>query len=252
MREIQSLARGLFIIDSLMNTQSAMSTTELAEQLGVDKSTASRLIGTLQNYGYVQQDKNSRSLVPGKRLHSIGWQLSNRYALRERAKPYLDALVEETDECAHIGVYASGKALVTDDIQSENSLLRVVGNTGRLIYLHNTAVGKALIAFGDFPLPVEFPQTMPKTICSHDELAENLGQVRHLGYAIDDEENEFGVRCIASPVFNSVGITIASIGISGPTVRITADQLDYYGRIVRDVAIRLSADLGFDEEYPGG
>jgi len=251
MREIQSLARGLQIIDLLINAPEALSVTELADKLDVDKSTASRLVGTLQKYGYVQQAPHSRACIPGKRLHSIGLQLSNRYALRELAMPYLHDLVHKTSECAHIGVYSSGKALVTDDIQSENSLLRVVGNTGRLIHLHNTAVGKGLIAFGDFPLPHDLPQVTRCTITSHEELISQLETVRTQGYAVDNEENEYGVCCIASPVFNAVGITIAAIGISGPSVRVTEDQFDTLGQLVRQAAQQLSVDLGYEGVFPG-
>ncbi|MEO1439778.1 MAG: IclR family transcriptional regulator [Chloroflexota bacterium] len=246
MREIQSLARGLTILDILINTQRPHTVTELAGILDVDKSSASRLLRTMENYGYVQQARDSRGYTTGKRLHTIGWQLTNRYALRECAKPYLDYLAEQTDECAHIGVYSSGKALVTDDVQPETSLLRVAGNSGRLIYLHNTAIGKALLASGDFPLPDDLPQLTPKTPTNHTTLKADLETVRKHGYAIDDEENEPGVRCIAAPVYDAVGVTVAAIGISGPTVRVTYDNLESLALQVRDVAHRLSSELGYE------
>jgi DNA-binding IclR family transcriptional regulator len=250
MREIQSLARGLQIVDLLVNSNEPQSITDIAQFLDVDKSTASRLVGTLEKYGYVQQAKDSRAYTLGKRLFSVGWQLTNRYALREVAKPYLDYLARETGECAHIGVYSSGKALVTDDVQPETSLLRVVGNSGRLIHLHNTAVGKALIAFGDFPLPDELPLITAKTITSRGELKQELTKIREVGYAVDDEENESGVRCIASPVFDAVGVTVASIGISGPTVRVTYETVDSLGQTIKEVAERLSCELGYEGDYP--
>lgn len=250
MREIQSLARGLQILDILTNSQTPVGVTELAQILDVDKSTASRLVNTLQMYGYVQQDHNSRAYIPGKRLHSIGLQLTNRFSLREQAKPYLYELVQETGECAHIAVYESGKALVTDDIQPEHSLLRVVSSQGRLIHLHNTAVGKGLIAFGDFPLPTHLPRYTARTITTQEMLKHALLEVREKGYAVDDEENEPGVRCIASPVFDAVGTTVATIGISGPTVRVVTDDVESIGKTVRNAGCRLSRSLGYQGEYP--
>lgn len=250
MRQIQSLARGLQIIDHLVNASQPMSITELAETLNVDKSTASRLVRTLENYGYVQQATKTRGYIVGKRLYGIGWQLTNRYALRELAKPHLNELAAQTGECAHIGVYSSGRALVTDDVQPETSLLRVVGNSGRLIYLHNTAVGKGLIAFGDFPLPQEFPRLTPRTITNADDLQEELARIREQGYALDDEENEPGVRCIASPVFDSLGMTVATIGISGPTVRVRDEDIAALGALVQQTARTLSCELGYEGEYP--
>jgi IclR family transcriptional regulator, KDG regulon repressor len=250
MREIQSLARGLQIIDILVNSPQPCSITELAANLEIDKSSASRLVRTMENYGYIQQAKNSRAYTVGKRIFTIGWQLTNRYALREKARLYLDDLAQKTGECAHIGVYSSGKALVTDDVQSESSLLRVVGNSGRLIHLHNTAVGKGLIAFGDFPLPKELPQITLNTITELSVLEDQLAKVRQEGYALDDEENEYGVRCLAAPVFDAMDITIATIGISGPTVRVTHDNIGSFAAIVKDAAYRLSCELGYEGEYP--
>lgn len=246
MREIQSLARGLKIMDILINSNSPQSVTSLAAELEIDKSSASRLVRTLENYGYVQQAKDSRAYTVGKRMFTVGWQLTNRYALRETAKPYLDFLAAKTGECAHIGVYSSGKALVTDDVQSETSLLRVSGNSGRSIYLHNTAVGKCLLAHGDYPLPQELPFITEKTITTEQALETELADIRNKGYALDDEENESGVRCIASPVFDTVGIIVAAIGISGPTVRVTDETIEPLTQIVINVAQQLSAELGYE------
>lgn len=250
MREIQSLARGLQLLDTIINSGRGHSVTELAERFDLDKSTVSRLLKTMESYGYIQQERNSRNYTVGKRMYGIGWQLTNRYSLRETAKPYLNRLAEQTGECAHIGVYSAGKALVTDDVQPETSLLRVVGTSGRLIGLHNTAVGKSLIAFGDFPLPEELPQFTPKTITDIQVLMTHLETIRQQGYALDDEENEPGVRCIGVPVYDEVGITVATIGISGPTIRITPRNLADFVEILWQSACELSRDLGYDGEFP--
>lgn len=247
MREIQSLARGLHILDVIMNSREAQSVTELADLLDIDKSSVSRLLRTLESYGYVQAEKTSRKYTVGKRLYSIGWQLTNRYSLREIARPYLHRLAHQSGECAHIGVYASGKAMVIDDVQSETSLLRVVGNTGRLICLHNTAVGKGLIAFGEFPMPTELPPITPQTITDFPTLEANLDQIRQAGYALDDEENESGVRCLAAPVFDVSGITVGTLGISGPTIRITYENMEQFADMVKQAAYELSCELGHDE-----
>lgn len=250
MREIQSLARGVQIIDLLVNSCRPHSITELAAALELDKSSVSRLVRTLENYGYVQKANGSRKYTIGKRMFAIGLQLTNRHAVRETAKPYLDYLATVTGECAHIGVYSAGKALVTDDVQSETSLLRVIGKSGRHINLHNTAVGKGLVAYGDFPIPEEFPALTPRTITDPELFAEELQRVREQGYALDDEENEPGVRCIAAPVFDMVGVTVASVGISGPTVRVTDERIEQLACAVKEVAQRLSRELGFRGETP--
>jgi DNA-binding IclR family transcriptional regulator len=246
MREIQSLARGLEILDVMVNSGEPQSVTELAKMLSIDKSSVSRLLGTMEKYGYVQQAKDSRAYIVGKRLFGVGWQLVNQYSLRELARPYLDYLVSRTGECSHIGVYSSGQVLVVDDVQSEVSSLRVVGGSGRLLSLHNTALGKSLVAGGDFPLPQSLDRFTSKTITEFSDFKLELRRVFEQGYALDDEENEYGVRCIAAPVFGVAGVVVASIGISGPTLRISYDKILELSKLVCDAAYRLSCELGYE------
>lgn len=246
--EIQSLARGLQILDMFADSEQGLGVTEVAAALDIDKSSASRLIKTLVNHGYVQPEAGSRRYVLGKRLHTISWQILNRIPVREQAKPYLYRLVIQTGECAHTAVYSQGKALVIDDVEAEASL-RVVGKTGRLLYLHCTAVGKSLLAFSDFPLPDELPVCMPNTITNQEVLREHLAQIRQQGYAYDDEENEPGVRCIAAPVYDVTGMLVATIGISGPTVRLTPERVPELGFAVICAGCELSRELGFRGMY---
>src|SRR5512147_1181191 len=154
MGEMQTLARGLQILDLIADADRALGVTEIANLLHLDKSSVSRLVKTLVNYDYVQPDTNSRGYVLGKRIRQISWHYLNRMPVREKAKPYLYRLVEQTGECAHTAVYSEGKALMIDDIEAEASL-RVVGGIGRMIPLHCTAVGKALLAFSDLPFPAQ-------------------------------------------------------------------------------------------------
>jgi DNA-binding IclR family transcriptional regulator len=142
MSYIQSLARGLTILDRLAEAEDGLSITELAEHLQIDKSSASRLMTTLVTHEFAQQKAGSRKFILGKRLFQMSWLLLNRMPVREKAKPFLYRLVAETGECAHTAVYAEGRALVIDDVEAETSL-RVVGGVGRMIHLHCTAVGKA-------------------------------------------------------------------------------------------------------------
>lgn len=244
MGEIQSLARGIKLLDTIANSDRAYSITELAEVISVDKSSASRLVKTLVNYDYLQQKPGSRGYVLGKRLHRISWRLLNRYPIREKARPFLYRLVRETGECSHTAVFSEGKALMIDDVEAEASL-RVVGGIGRMLHLHCTAVGKGLLAFGDYPIPSCLPAHTAHTITDPETLLDNLEQARRQGYALDDEENEMGVRCIAAPVYGYMGATIATVGISGPTPRVTLDRIKPLAKMVMQVAKELSAELGY-------
>ncbi|MGB1288846.1 MAG: IclR family transcriptional regulator, partial [Aggregatilineales bacterium] len=219
------------------------SVTELSEVLDVDKSSVSRLLRTMENYGYIQKMPDAREYGIGKRMYAIGWQLAQPESLRESAKPVLETLAAKTGECAHIGMYSSGKVLVTEDVQPEISLLRVVGGAGRVIHMHNTALGKCLLAYGDFPMPTDLPFFTEKTMTDMTALREHLTTVCEQGYALDDEENESGVRCLAAPIFDERGLAIAAIGISGPTVRMLPERLERLAYLVQRAARQLSRSI---------
>ncbi|MFN8528785.1 MAG: IclR family transcriptional regulator [Anaerolineae bacterium] len=247
MSEIQSLARGLQIVEMVWQAGGSVGITEIAEKLGIDKSSASRLVKTLVTSGYLQQERGSRRFVIGPRLYQMGWELVNRLPLREKARKYLYRLVNDTEECAHTAVYSEGKALMIDDVEATHSL-RVVGGVGRMLPMHCTAVGKTLLAFGDLPLPAILERKMPNTLTDSEMLSRHLAQVCEQGYAIDDEEHQPGVRCLAAPVYSMTGIAVAAIGISGPTVRVTKDRIAPLAAHVMRAARELSAELGYKDE----
>jgi IclR family transcriptional regulator, KDG regulon repressor len=249
MTEIQSLARGLKILDQFAQAKGSLSITELSRQLDLDKSTVSRLVQTLVQHEYAQPDPGTRRYMLGKKITHLSWQLLNRLPIREQAKPFLYSLMHATGECAHTAVYSEKQALVIDDVEAPASL-RVVGGVGRLIPLHCTAVGKCLLAFANVPLPAELPPRTQYTLTSVDDLQAHLHHVRANGYALDDQENDYGVRCMAAPVYDHTKQAIACIGISGPTVRMTDDRLDALAAEVLAVARDLSAQLQNGEHHP--
>lgn len=244
MGEIQSLARGLRILDFILDAQRAVGVTELAEALALDKSTVSRLVKTLVAGNYLAQEAGSRRYVVGRRLYRASYQLADKIPLRERAMPYLVRLMQATSECAHIAVYSEGAALMIEDVQAENSLLRVVGQVGRRIPLHCTAVGKGLLAFAKVPFPTELVYRTERTIITLDALRLHIDEVRAQGYAFDDEEYDQGVRCLAAPIRDGSGDTIAVIGVSGPTVRLTYERMPALAALVKTCAAELSTELG--------
>lgn len=251
MSEMQSLARGLRILDVIANADRGITITEIAAILEIDKSSASRLVKTLVNYDYLQPDTASRGYLLGRRMRQISWQLLNKMPVREKAKPYLLRLMRETGECSHTAIYSEGKALVIDDVEAEEAALRVVGRTGRLIPLYCTAVGKAILAFSELPIPAPLEQITLHTITDRHMLLHHLELVRQQGYAYDDEEHEDGVRCIAAPVQDNAGVTIGSIGISGPKVRISDDRVALIAQTVIRAAQELSTELGYRARVNG-
>jgi DNA-binding IclR family transcriptional regulator len=243
MSEIQSLARGIRILNMLFDSVESISVTEVAEVVDIDKSSASRLLRTLEKYEYIQRENGSRRYVLGHRITRMGWELINRMPIRDQAKPFLFDLMNQTGECAHTAIYSQGQALVIDDVEVAASL-RVPGVIGRKIPLHCTAVGKSLLAFSYVPVPEELPARTIQTITDRADLLRHLQHICKQGYAVDYEENDYGVCCIAAPVYDYTGKAIATIGISGPTVRVTHERIPGLGQMVVEAGKKLSAHLG--------
>lgn len=244
MNEIQSLARGLKILDILGQYPDGISTTELSELLEVDKGSASRLVSTLAKYGYAERDEETRRYHVGPQVVSLSRSVLNRLPLREAAKPFLRQMMERTGECAHLGVAAQGKVMYIDQVESPVTL-RVNAQVGTLNPLHCTALGKVLLAFGNMDLPAELPSFTANTITDPGVLKDHLEEVRRLGYAVDDEEFDAGVRCIAVPVFDFRGKLAGAIGISGPATRVTLARLPEMTATVIEVGKALSERMTF-------
>jgi DNA-binding IclR family transcriptional regulator len=244
MSEIQSLGRGLKILNILGQSPDGSSITELAEYLQVDKASASRLVSTLSSYGYVERDATTRRVHLGSQVVSLSRSVLARLPLRTAAKPFLHQLMEETSECAHLAVLANGKVLYIDQEESP-ATLRVNAQVGTMNPLHCTALGKVLLAFGEAAIPETLERYTAHTITSKKNLRRHLEEVRQAGYAIDDEEFDVDVRCIAVPVFDFRGKVVGSIGISGPGSRLSLEKLPKVAVKVVEIGRSLSDRMAF-------
>ncbi len=224
--------------------EGGMGITELAEQIGVDKSTASRLMGTLATYGFAEQDATTRRYRLGPKVVTLSRYLLTRMPLREQAKPFLHRLVDRTGEGAHLAILAQGGALYIDQVESP-ATLRATTGVGTIAPLHCTALGKALMTFGNLPQPQQMKAFTARTIVDADTLRVHLEQTRRQGYAVDDEEYEYGVRCVAVPVYDYRGKVVGAIGVSGPAGRMSLERVPEIARIVMEVGKDLSDRLSF-------
>lgn len=240
---IQSLARGLEILDLLASAENGMGITEFAQHLDIDKSTASRLLQTLASYGYAEQDDDTRRYSLGPRVVMLSNSVLNRMPLRDHAHPFLRQMTHATGECSHLAILSQGKALYIDQVESP-SILRVETEIGTLSPLHCTALGKVLLAYSRSAAVETLPMFTPRTITDRTVLTVHIDQVRRQGYAVDDEEHVPGVRCIAAPVFDFSGRVVAAIGTSGPAGRVTYEKLPELTQTVVTVANDLSRRLG--------
>jgi DNA-binding IclR family transcriptional regulator len=239
-RVVQSLQRGLAVLDLLANSRSPLRTSEVAAHFDIDKANASRLLVTLQEAGYAERT-GDRRYVLGTKLDTEGSsrQLEGLIDLRERARPMLERLVEATGECAHMAVLVGHRVWYIDKVASPHPL-RVDHPVGSLAPLHCTALGKAYLAYGTGVSVGELTRYTARTIVEGGALQTDLDEARQQGFARDDEEFSPGIRCVAAAVRDGGGRMSAAIGLSGPTARLDLNRLHELGRMVRDRALEIS------------
>ena len=250
---IQSLGRGLVILEAVAKSSHPVSVASLAELLGIDHSSAFRLANTLKRRGFLAHQSGRKEYVLGPAI----WRISHRYdwsnMLVMIAHEHMKMLAGQTGETAHLAVREGRQALFIDHITA-NHVVSVSGQTGELVPLYCTAHGKALLAdhdkaqllalFGAGPLEAR----TKRTIVSIDRLARVCAQIREQGFATDDGELVDGIRCVAAPIRDKDGAIVGSIGISAPLARFPEERFSRCGEQVAKVAKKISALLGAQEK----
>ncbi len=246
---IQSLSRGLTLLEYVVSSDEPVSLGDLAELLGIERSSAHRLMATLLDYGYVIQDSQKRYL-PGPAITELACKTAGRVELYDIAGPFLSDLAEQTGETAHLGVYGRGRVILTHCISSRHTLA-VTSRVGSSEPLHCTALGKALICdyerekLKDVLGKQRLKKYTPKTITSLVRLEKECQRICEVGLAVDDEEFRIGIRCLAAPVRDVSRNVVAAIGISGPKDRLDDDTFRQMRELVRTFGIKMSKRLGY-------
>jgi IclR family acetate operon transcriptional repressor len=249
---VQSVDRTLDILEALARAEGDVSLSQLHEQLDLPLGTVHRLLNTLSERGYVVQDKGTRRYGPGPKLLEIAARAAgnSRFNLRQVAQPGLQRLTACTGETSNLVVPQGNEIVYIDQVVSPR-LVRMFTEVGRRLPFYCTGAGKAILAgFSKqqaeaYLHNMHLEATTPHTITSSDELRAAIEAARVHGFAIDDEEREEGVRCVAAPVFDHTGACVAALSISGPTTRVTREHVRELGPLVRSVADACSAQLGY-------
>lgn len=237
---VRAVDRAVRILCSLDADHPERTLSEIARTTDLPKSTAYRILLTLEESGFVQQTNDGERYRLGLRIASLGLTALRRISIRRQALPLMRQLVERFSETCALGILDEGSVLDIEVVQSDH-VLTIASEVGRRLPLHSTASGKALLAFLP-PSVVESVVERPlearteKTITSLDELHRELELVRQRGYAFDEEENELGVRAVAAPIFDRDGSVVAEISMPGPTSRLTLDRVPEIARAIVDAA----------------
>ncbi|MEA2321638.1 MAG: hypothetical protein QOD81_1488 [Solirubrobacteraceae bacterium] len=243
-RPVASVGRALALLDALAQSPDGLGVNELARRIGVNASTASRLLATLERGRMVERAPAGGPYRLGLRLVALADGVLARLDVRELARPRLRALVAETGETATLSVPGGAEAVTVDFIPAESSVVSVA-RLGRPSVGHATAAGKVVLAFGgDAPPPGELAAFTDQTIVDADALGDEIAGVRARGWAEAEREREPDLNALAAPVFGRTGELHAVLGLQGPAARLTAERRQTVLPALLDAARELSRALG--------
>lgn len=247
--QVQSLARGLVLLDLLATSEDGLSLSAIAHAADLAPSTAHRLLRTLEQHRFAFNDPVGGLWSVGVASFAVGSAFVRSRNYVTIARGYMRDLVDRADETANLAIEDAGEAVYLAQVESRQ-IMRTFTRPGARVPLHASGVGKALLA----ALPEAEARTLvgrtglsrltARTAKSVDDLIADLRSSRVRGFAIDDEEHAVGLRCVASAIFDDQSRPIAAISISGPAARIDDARLQDLGTMVRDGCRSITAEVG--------
>ena len=253
MSEITSTAveRALSIMEMVASSKNGLSNSDLSRRLDIPKSSASYILRVLERREYLRRDTEAKYRLGMKVMDLTGGAIPG-LDVREAAKPFLEEFLQK---CrlpeAHVAVLDNGRAVYVEKVEGEKSFIKLDIWVGHRLPVHTTAIGKILVSF----LPENeildilnlhgMVQKTRRTITEPEKFLREAARVRKYGFAVDDEENSDGVRCLAAPIFDSRGSVVAALGTSSILQHIDEPNLPKIVALLTDAAAKVSREIGY-------
>ncbi|MBP2656687.1 MAG: iclR [Firmicutes bacterium] len=250
---LQSVDNALRILELFSQNVQELGVYDISRALDLGRSTVHRLLTTLENRGFVEQNPDNAKYKLGIKIVNIGGTMLSRLNIIKECHPFLAAISRETGESGHLSLYSRGTITFVDKVQGNNpaSMTSVIGMK-RPAYV--TGTGKSLLAFlpeaelERYLQTVQFEKYTPATITDSNELRQCLETIRKQGYGEDQQESEEGLVCFAAPVRDRTGRPVAAISVSGAASRMNSRKEELIKKI-RDAAEKASRACGWSEDY---
>ncbi|WP_313755724.1 IclR family transcriptional regulator [Tissierella sp.] len=233
---IVAVDRALDVLLLLYNNGQEIGVSEIGRELGLHKSTVHRTLATLENKGFVHQNRENGKYWLGTKIYAMGLRVGEKLSLVDIIRPYAKELFDEFQEVVNVSIldkdsHDGYKTIIILKEVDTNKVLSVNPNIGSSSDAHASSVGKCLLAFSK---DIDFNKISnnhlkkhtENTLSNKDELIKELKKVKEDGYAIDDEEQELGLYCIGAPILDKNGDAIAAISMSGPTARMKRQDIN--------------------------
>lgn len=245
-----AVERALAMLEAVAEVSEGLSNAEISRKLKIPKSSASYLLRTLETRGYLARDAESGKYRVGLKILSLSRGALGGLDVRGVALPVMQRLTQQTGLTCHLAVVDGTDAVYIEKVEPEG-FIRMDTWVGRRMRVHATSVGKAIVAY----VPIEQLQQIigrggmekrtPKTITGADKFLKELEKVRNQSFAVDDEENNLGARCVAAPIFDARGTILASLGLSGTTQQVSPRTMPRILEALKDSARHISIGMGY-------
>jgi DNA-binding IclR family transcriptional regulator len=249
----QSTDKVFSILEYLANENEPVRLLTLAADLGLNTSTASRFISSLEKNGYVRQDAETRRYLLTMKLCTLSRKLLSNNNLVAYVKPYLKRLSELFMEVACLSVEQEMSVVYVATYDGPDHMLKTFSYVGKRAPMHCTGSGKLLLTnytdeqLADYLRKKGNLKPTANTITSYRELKNELKHIQNEQYSIDNEECEIGMRCVAVPVRDYTGSIVAGLSVTGPSARMSLEKINTYLPQLLNAGTELSVLLGYDK-----
>src|SRR5258705_9278109 len=243
-----AVERALNILEAAAQRRDGMTNSEISRKLSIPKSSASYILRTLERRGYLRREVETGRYRLGLKILSLGEDAQANLDIADLALPFMRVLGEKIRMTVHLAVLDQGEAVYVEKVEAPG-FFKVNTWVGRRMFLHSTSVGKCLMAW----LPKQEIESIvkqhglkkrtPETIANVTKLLAELEHVKQAGYAVDDEENSLGARCLGSPIFDATGKVTAAIGASGTLTQMDEASSPKIIDALKETARRVSRQL---------
>lgn len=251
---VQSVTRALEIVECFSDADE-LGISEIAERMDLSKSTIYGLVNTLASFGYLEQGENKKYRL-GLKLFELGNVVQARMDVRREARPWCQLLANKYRTTVHLAAYSEGDIIYIDKVDNSNAVV-VYSRIGKRAPMYCTGVGKALLAYLPESYVEKYIYNRPMTpmtehtITTRPALEAELAKIRETGYAVDDEEIEPGLHCIAAPIFDHRRRPVMAVSASFPYGRLWEVDWNEATRDVLYYARQISERLGYVERESG-
>lgn len=237
--KVKSLGKALEILEIFSEQPCEYGVSDLARKTGLPKSSIHNILSTFSFYGFLQYNKKTQMYQLGYKALELGNTFQKKDYFISVLQPFMSEISEQTDECVFLAKQSGSRVVYLDALYPENTFGRNIIGVKAPMYC--TGIGKAMLAFCDDAFIADILASPLETYTAYtlidrNALMNEILSIRKNGYAVDNMEHEFGIKCVAVPIFSLNGELLGGLSVSGPSLRFPPETIEKYSELLKNVA----------------